>query len=69
TDADIDFGGGTIASPNRVTLRFADSETTGGAISVTGGGQVIVMEGGVRTTLMPPKRPAAPLEPAGLSEE
>jgi lipopolysaccharide export system protein LptC len=64
-DAAIDFKAGTMSSPNPVTIRYQDSETSGDSIDVSGGGQVIVLEGGVRTTLMPPKRataapPAAP---------
>jgi lipopolysaccharide export system protein LptC len=63
-DADIDLRGGKMNSPNPVSVRYQDSETTGQSISVTGGGRVIVLEGGVRTTLMPPKRPG----PAGAEE-
>ena len=56
SDADIDLRGGTMASARPVTISYQDSTTTGGSISVSGGGQVIVLDGGVRTTLMPPKR-------------
>ncbi len=56
--ADVDLRGGTMASPNPVTVRYQDSETTGRSISVTESGRVIVLEGGVRTILMPPKRDA-----------
>lgn len=55
-DAAIDFKAGTMSSPNPVTIRYQDSETSGDSIDVSGGGQVIVLRGGVRTTLMPPKR-------------
>ncbi len=58
-DAAIDFKAGTMTSPNPVAIRYQDSETTGDSIDVSGGGQVIVLEGAVRTTLMPPKRAAA----------
>lgn len=59
-DANIDLRGGTMASAEPVTIDYRDSTITGGSIAVTGGGQVIVLDGGVRTTLMPPKRTAAP---------
>lgn len=59
TGAAIDLRGGTMTSANPVTVTYEDSHTTGRSISVTGGGQVIKLEGGVRTVLMPPKREAA----------
>lgn len=58
--ADFDLRGGTMVSKNPVTIRYQDSETTGQSMSVTEGGRVIVLEGGVRTRLMPPKHNAAP---------
>jgi lipopolysaccharide export system protein LptC len=58
--ADIDLRGGTMSSSNPVSVRYQDSETTGQTISVTGGGRIITLQGNVRTTLMPPKRDAAP---------
>jgi lipopolysaccharide export system protein LptC len=58
--ADIDLRGGTMSSSNPVSVRYQDSETTGQTISVTGGGRIITLQGDVRTTLMPPKRSAAP---------
>jgi lipopolysaccharide export system protein LptC len=67
SDADIDLRGGTLASVNPVTISYQDSTTTGESISVSGGGQVIVLDGGVRTTLMPPKR--APVLEAQPAEE
>jgi lipopolysaccharide export system protein LptC len=57
--ADIDFGAGTMRSQNPVTVHYEDSRTTGQSIAVTEGGDRIVVEGGVRTTLMPPNRSAA----------
>jgi lipopolysaccharide export system protein LptC len=60
--ADIDFGAGTMMSPNPVTVRYEDSRTTGQSIAVSEGGDLIVVEGGVRTTLLPPKRDAASAE-------
>jgi lipopolysaccharide export system protein LptC len=59
SDADIDLRGGTMKSPNPVTVSYQDSKTTGQSISVTGGGKSIVLQGGVHTTLMPPKRDRA----------
>ena len=56
TDAAIDFKAGTMTSPNPVAVRYRDSETVGDRMAVSEGGKVIVLEGGVRTTLMPPKR-------------
>ena len=58
--ADFDLRGGTMASKSPVTIRYQDSETTGQSMSVSEGGRVIVLEGGVRTRLMPPKRDPAP---------
>ena len=66
--ADIDLQAGTMASANPVTVSYEDSQTIGESIAVTEGGQVIVLEGGVRTTLMPPKRDRqakAAAQPAG----
>lgn len=63
TDADVDLRAGTMASSNPVTVSYEDSETTGQSLSVTRGGQLIVLEGGVRTVLMPPKRQPAPARP------
>jgi lipopolysaccharide export system protein LptC len=59
-DADIDFKAGSMASPNPVSVRYEGSETVGQSISVSEGGQIIVLEGGVRTTLMPPKQRTVP---------
>lgn len=58
-DAAIDLKDGTMSSANPVAVTYGDSRTTGESISVTGGGHVIVLENGVRTTLMPPKRAVA----------
>lgn len=55
-DADIDLKAGTMFSANPVAVTYEDSRTTGEKLSVTGGGQSIVLENSVRTTLMPPKR-------------
>lgn len=58
-DADIDFGSGTMVSANPVTISYQDSSTVGDSLHVTGGGSSIVLEGNVRTDIMPPKRDAA----------
>lgn len=58
-DADIDLKGGTLVTANPVKVVYRDSETRGDRLSVREGGAVIVLESGVRTVLMPPKRPAA----------
>ena len=57
--ADIDLHAGTMSSSNPVAASYHDSNTTAGRLSVTGGGHTVVLEGSVRTTLMPPKRAAA----------
>lgn len=58
--ANVDFGAETMASDNPVSIGYADSEITGQRLSVSDGGKLIVIEGNVRTVLMPPKRVAAP---------
>lgn len=68
-NADIDFTEGTLKTPNPVTIEFQGSQTSGDNLSVTNNGKLIVMEGRVQTTLMPPKKvnedaeasPAAPV--------
>ena len=61
--ASVDFGAETMASDKPVSIGYADSEITGERMSVTDGGNVIVIEGNVRTVLMPPKRAAASAAP------
>lgn len=56
TGADVDFGAETMSSDNRVTIGYSESEISGDRMSVTDGGKHIVIEGNVRTVLMPPKR-------------
>jgi lipopolysaccharide export system protein LptC len=58
-DADIDFSAGTMASANPVSIGYQDSRTVGDSLEITGSGELIVLEGGVRTLIMPPKRDAA----------
>lgn len=64
TDAEVDFSAGTLVSDNPISIGYAESEVAGDRLSVSDGGKRIVIEGGVRTVLMPPKRaaqaPAAP---------
>jgi len=64
--ANVDFGAGTLVSDKPVSIGFADSEITGERMTVSDSGKLIVIEGNVRTVLMPPKRaaPAAPRTPA-----
>ena len=68
-DADIDLGAGTMASANPVTISYQDSSTVGDSLSVTGGGASIVLEGNVRTDIMPPKRETAPAASTGELEQ
>jgi lipopolysaccharide export system protein LptC len=68
SDADIDLSAGTMLSANPVTISYQDSKTVGRSISVTKGGQVIVLDGDVSTTLMPPKRETAPDSAAPAQE-
>ena len=64
TNAQVDFHAGTLVSDNRIYIGYGDSEMAGDRLSVEDGGKHIVIEGSVRTVLMPPKRkadaPAAP---------
>ena len=57
--ARVDFNANTMASDSPISVGYADDEITGDKLSVSDGGNVIVIEGHVRTKLMPPKRPAA----------
>jgi lipopolysaccharide export system protein LptC len=63
TDADIDFGAGTLASPNPARVTYEGNETTGQSVSITGGGKVIVFTGGVRTTILPNGDPSGSAAP------
>ncbi|MEA3047408.1 MAG: pyruvate dehydrogenase component beta subunit [Sphingomonadales bacterium] len=67
--AKVDFGASTMVSDNPVSIGYADSEITGRRLSVAGGGKLIVIEGDVRTTVMPPKRAAAPVAAAAKPEK
>ena len=57
-NAEIDLQAGSLVSKNPVTVRYQDSEITGNTMTVSDGGKVIVLEGRVQSSLMPPKRPA-----------
>ena len=52
-----------MASGSSVSIGYGDSEITGERMSVSEGGKVIVIEGHVRTVLMPPKREQTPQRP------
>jgi lipopolysaccharide export system protein LptC len=67
TGARIDFGAGMLASENPVSIGYTGDKITGDSLSVTGGGDIIVIDGHVRTTLMPPKRVAPVAGAAGPS--
>ncbi|MYZ47637.1 LPS export ABC transporter periplasmic protein LptC [Propylenella binzhouense] len=58
-DADIDMKGGTLATSKPVRIEYQDSVTVAEGLHVSEGGEVIVLDGNVRTNLMPPKRAAA----------
>jgi lipopolysaccharide export system protein LptC len=59
-DAEIDFSASTLQSKNPVTVGYGESRTTGNRLSVTDGGKLIVIDGDVHTTVIPPKRKAEP---------
>lgn len=67
-DADIDFNAATMRSDHPVTVIYADGETVGQRFRATDGGKRIRFEGGVRTTIMPPKREDAPTATPEASE-
>lgn len=58
TDADIDFAARTMQSANPVTVIYGDGRTVGQRFVATDSGKRILFEGGVSTTVMPPKRDA-----------
>ena len=64
TDAHVDFGAGTLATDNPVSIGYGDSQITGERMSVSSGGKSVIVEGNVRTVLTPPKRSATPPAPA-----
>jgi lipopolysaccharide export system protein LptC len=64
TDGDIDLTAGTFVTENPVTVGYGESRLTGDRLSVSEGGKVIVIEGNVKTLLMPPKREASAATPA-----
>jgi len=54
--ADVDFAAETMLSEKPVAIGYGESEITGERLSVAEGGKRIIVEGRVRTVLMPPKR-------------
>jgi lipopolysaccharide export system protein LptC len=54
--ADVDFDRQTMATDRPIVIGYGDSEIVGDRLSVSDGGKRIVIEGRVRTMLMPPKR-------------
>ena len=55
-DADFDFSGRLMTTENRVEIVIQDSSTTGDRMRASHGGKVLILEGNVRTVLMPPNR-------------
>jgi lipopolysaccharide export system protein LptC len=56
--ADVDFGAQTMMTDRPIIIGYGDSEIAGDRLSISDGGKTIVVEGRVRTVLMPPKRTA-----------
>lgn len=54
--ADVDFAAQTMLTDRPIVIGYGDSEIAGDRLSVSDGGKRIVIEGRVRTILMPPKR-------------
>lgn len=74
-EVDIDFNAGTMRSDKPVTVIYADSEIVAERLLASDNGKRIRFEGGVHTTIMPPKRAAAetpaaaaPAAPAKVEE-
>lgn len=57
TDAEVNFSDRTLVSENPVTIGYGESHISGKRLSVSDGGKLIVIDGDVRTTLLPPKNP------------
>jgi lipopolysaccharide export system protein LptC len=57
TDAEVNFSNRTLVSENPVTIGYGESHISGKRLSVSDGGKLIVIDGDVRTTLLPPKNP------------
>lgn len=60
TDADIDFKAGTMKSDNATKVDYGDSTVASDRLAVSDNGKLIVFDGSVRTTILPPKRAAQP---------
>jgi lipopolysaccharide export system protein LptC len=58
TDAAVDFSAGSLVSENPVTIGYGNSTIDCDHLSVSDDGKTIVIDGHVRTVLMPPKQPA-----------
>jgi lipopolysaccharide export system protein LptC len=56
SDAIVDFHAGTLSSDRPISIGYGDSEVAGDKLSIGANGKHIVIEGTVRTVLMPPKR-------------
>ncbi len=59
-DAEFDFDQQSMKTGKSVEIIIQDSTTTGDSMRAAEGGQVLIIEGNVRTTMMPPNRPDAP---------
>src|SRR5215207_2332893 len=55
-EAEVDLKSGALVSDKPVTVSYGDSQTTGARLTMSDGGKLIVLENGVSTRLMPPKR-------------
>ena len=62
--ADVDFEAQTMLTDRPIVIGYGDSEIAGDRLSVSDGGKLIVIEGRVRTILMPPKQTSSPTPPA-----
>lgn len=68
SNVNVDFAAGTMQSAEPVTVIYADSKITGQRFVATESGRRILFDGGVSTTLMPPKRETSDPGPARNAE-
>ncbi len=61
-DVNVDFLAGSMQTDSPVTVTYEDSEITSQRFRATDGGRHLLFDGGVRTTIMPPKREGPPAE-------
>ncbi len=61
-DADFDFNERIMKTGNAVEIVVQDARTRADTMHAAEGGEVLVLEGNVRTVLMPPNRPQATTE-------